>query len=585
VSLQIPINFLTVPGISLSAACFGHLLYEDDKSGDCLSNLLAVGIRRFELDLFWDQGRQAWSFCPVAIPTSVSNNTPALATTLPLNNNRRSLVTPIEPSILSATMPGPSDKPTFSSSIGVAVRQATSASSLGSGTPTMQSNPLTASGTTLGQSLPSTSVIPDTSNKPLVSIGPYTCTTTINLSTVLSQLLDFIQKTENTLEASLLYVTINVHASSNASSPLSPAPKPSALPQGANLLSALISDALSGYLYTPAELKANRANVNGSWYTVPKEYRPIEAFYSVEVNENEIASTEDGWPTEAYIEIWQSKRLLLGFGTVDPQMSEYNFTGDYDAIFRSGYIQDNQLDISATSSGKLTNGCFFDQSTDKLSQLNSSWATSPNVNGFDYPTTPNSDLSPLLNLTSNLTNCGISPLLNTTLLNVTANDDFAPYENYSYASIWSWAPGEPRNQSSSSGVSTTNFRCAMSKISLQGRWVVNDCTTKIYTSCRAIGQPYNWTITTYATAYSFAEQACPRGYTFAVPRTALENSYLFQAVRSADREYDQNGVWVDFNNLDTAGCWVSGSNSTCPYAPASGLQAVQHTRNVVVSTV
>lgn len=516
---------------------------------------------------------------------SISDDDPALATTLSMNNNRRSLAMPIEPSNLPGTMPWPSDKPTPPSSMGVAARQATSVSSLGSGTPTIPSSPLTTSGTTLGQSLPSASIIPNASNEPLVSIGPYTCTTTINLSTFLSQLLDFIQKTENTLAASLLYVTINIHASSNSSSPLLPAPKPSALPQDVNLLSALISDVLSEYLYTPAELKSNRENVNGSWYTVPAGYRPIEAFYSVEVNEYGIASTEDGWPTEGYIEIWQSKRLLLGLGTIDPQMSEYNFTGDYGTIFPKGYIQDNQLDINATSSGKLTRGCYFNKSIDKQSQLNSSWATSANITGFDYPTTPNSDLSPLISLTSNLTNCGISPFLNTTLLNVTANDNFTPYENYSYASIWSWAPGEPRNQSFSSGVATSNFRCAMSKISLQGRWVVNDCTSKTYASCRATGQPYNWTIANYATAYSFAAQACPRGYTFAVPRTALENSYLFQAVQSANRDYDQNGVWVDFNSLDTAGCWVSGGNSTCPYAPTSGLQAIQHTRNVVVSSL
>ena len=52
--LRVPINFVTVPGVSFSAACFPTLDFEDHNSGDCLSNLLALGFRRFEIDLYWD---------------------------------------------------------------------------------------------------------------------------------------------------------------------------------------------------------------------------------------------------------------------------------------------------------------------------------------------------------------------------------------------------------------------------------------------------------------------------------------------------------------------------------------------------
>jgi hypothetical protein len=51
--LRVPINFVTTPGVSLTAACFPHLRYKDDELGDCLSNLLAVAFRRFEIDLYW----------------------------------------------------------------------------------------------------------------------------------------------------------------------------------------------------------------------------------------------------------------------------------------------------------------------------------------------------------------------------------------------------------------------------------------------------------------------------------------------------------------------------------------------------
>lgn len=582
--LQAPINFVTTPGVSLSAACFGNLRYEDDNSGDCLSNLLAIGFRRVEIDLFWDQGRHVWSFCPVAISVSIANAGPIAIESVFMGISARSPLASDAASSSPLSILSQSTSSSSSSSKGNFDRQVTSISSSSSGTPTIQTDSSSSTtGTTLGQSLPSISIIPNSPNAPLVSVGPYTCSSTIDLSTFLSQFLDYIQKTDNDVGASLLYVIINVHASANDSFPLEAAPAPSTLPQRRNLLSTLFSEYLSEYLYTPSDLASNRANINGSWYTVPEEFRPIDAFYSTHVNENNIASTEDGWPTEGYIELLNSKRLLLGFGSVAPQMSGYNFSGDHSTIFPSGYLQNSQLNVNATSSGHVTQGCYLRKNTDNLSGANSSWATSSTISGFDYPTSPSSDLSPLLNLTSNLTSCGISPFLNVTLLNSTANENFTPYEQYSYATIWSWAPGEPKNQSSNEDVPNSLFRCAFSKIDLGGRWVVNDCSTKSYASCRAHRQPYNWTITTYPIAYSFAEEACPDGYTFAVPRTALENSYLYQAVKAAERDYDQNGVWIDFNSLKTQACWVSGRNTDCPYLQPVGLQGARYKKYVVVS--
>ena len=50
-SITIPINFMTVPGVSLSAACFGNLVFAEGGLARCFSNLLSVGFRRFEVDL------------------------------------------------------------------------------------------------------------------------------------------------------------------------------------------------------------------------------------------------------------------------------------------------------------------------------------------------------------------------------------------------------------------------------------------------------------------------------------------------------------------------------------------------------
>ena len=50
-SLPLPINYVTDPGVSLTTACFGDGVYEEVRLGQCLSNLLALGFRRFDLDL------------------------------------------------------------------------------------------------------------------------------------------------------------------------------------------------------------------------------------------------------------------------------------------------------------------------------------------------------------------------------------------------------------------------------------------------------------------------------------------------------------------------------------------------------
>lgn len=266
-------------------------------------------------------------------------------------------------------------------------------------------------------------------------------------------------------------------------------------------------------------------------------------------------------------------------------MSNYNFSGDESTIFPTGYIQSNQ-EITSTEAGEVISGCFLRNHTDSVAQINSSWAASTDIAGFDYPTSRTSNLIPFLNLTSNATNCGISPVLNFTLQNYTAHDNFRPYRNYTYSTVWSWAPGEPKNYSSSTGDSSDSLlRCATSNIDLQGRWVVADCSSKYYAACRARGQPYNWTITSYAISYSYADEACRDGYEFAVPRTALESSYLHQTLMTSRRDYDGRGVWIDFNSLEYEGCWTSGGpNATCPYLNGINQQDDLHRKFILVST-
>ncbi|PVH83295.1 hypothetical protein DL98DRAFT_513197 [Cadophora sp. DSE1049] len=594
--LRVPINFVTDPGVSLRAACFSGNRYEDDSAGNCVSNLLAAGFRRFELDLYWDEGRSVWSFCPVSIPSWIQNVDPLSTVTIfpgsTSASNFSQFTSPATASNFSqSTSPATLSAPASSStSLNLNARQQTTAA------PTLTNRaPTISAESSLGQLLPSVSAIPDTPNSPLVAIGPYVCTTSINLSIFTSLLLDYIQKSENTLGAHLLYLILNLHAASSEQDPDAPAPQPSSLPLGPDYLGNQFAENLTDYIYTESELFLDRSNLNESWYNIQNElYRPVEGYYEMTRTPNGILTTEDGWPSEAYIEFANSKRLLIGWGTIDPQMAGYNFSGDSGTMFTEGFIQDLQTDVRATDDGVLINGCFMKNSTDDVAQVNSSWAVQSDLSGFKYPAAVSADLTPLLNLTISLTNCGISPHLNSTLLSFPANQNSTPYTLFSSSTIWSWAPNSPQNASttpSSPSLDSQIFRCAItthtnSENPYPSRWIVDDCSAKRYAACRLRSAPYAWTLADVAVSYSFADENCPEEYEFAAPRTALENAYLTLAMRRSEKDFDGHGAWVDFNSLDIEGCWTTGGpNATCPYKEAVGKENELNRREILVPTI
>ncbi|KAF7956532.1 hypothetical protein EAE96_003868 [Botrytis aclada] len=564
--LNIPINYATAPGISLTAACFSFLQYEDDDAATCISNLLANGFRRLEVDLYWDEARQLWSFCPTAVPVSSSDAASTPTPTPTLSSTIASLTlaqqtTDLNPRQNAATnsiIPSPS---------------VTDVDGTFSSRPTSHSlSEVNVIASSVGSTLPVASAIPNTLEKSLHNIGSYTCTNSVNLHMLTSLLLDYIQETQNTIDAYMLVLTLNIHAVKSGSGIDDPAPQPTDLPDPLESLSMLFAANLSAYVYTPNDLRSNRANLNTSWYQVIERYRPALDYYTTVTQEFGIISTEDGWPSESYIEFSLGKRMLLQFGSVDPQMENYNFSGDAGTIFPSGYLSNpHDQDTFVSADGVVESGCFLVNATEDVSQVNSSWATAANIPGFDYPTNSNSSLTSLLNLTSSLTKCGISPILNTTLLNTTADTNSPPYETYTYSTIWSWAPDEPRSSNDSDSKSDDSlFRCATLHPTTTN-WHVTDCSTKLYAACRAPSQPYNWTLTTYPISYSYAAQACPSPYIFSAPRTALENAYLSQTTTnfSPARDFDADDpkIWLDFNSLDTKNCWTTGGpNTTCPYS-------------------
>ena len=157
--VTVPINFVTVPGVSLSAACFSKLRYDNDDAALCLSNLLAVGFQRFEVDLYWDDGRQVWSFCPAAIPaaSSVKSRSPSSNPILSPSSDASGNSEPDGPDSTSITS-------------NIVARQLSSTSTSNSSSTSSTSLPLGAS--SLGQALPSYSSLPDNPHNSLISIGP-----------------------------------------------------------------------------------------------------------------------------------------------------------------------------------------------------------------------------------------------------------------------------------------------------------------------------------------------------------------------------------------------------------------------------
>jgi hypothetical protein len=421
----------------------------------------------------------------------------------------------------------------------------------------------------------------------LLQVGDYICSTQLDFHQFLNVLYGHFIVTEDNLNATTKYIILNLHAAASVSgsSGSQTTPSQDSLPQGNNLLSSLISANNSQYLYTPQLLADQRADLNkpSSWFTVRQSISPDSTFYHVDRN-NSIASTPDGWPSESVVEFARARRMLAGFGRIDPEMQGYDLSLDASTIFPPGYLQDSRS-ITLANNGTVTSGCFFNPNDASVATANSSWATS---NNLFQSSTQETTLDLSLAQASNLTACGISPILNTTLSNTSADLNPLPYKSYVMSTIWSWAANEPYDSESSSSSSendpdTVSTRCAVLNAT-STHWQTHDCSTEHHSACRVEdSSPYDFRISDSSAAYAKAEAACRNGISFATSRSALENSFLTSAWRSyrAAHSIEDELLWVDFNDLDIAGCWVIGQNSTCPYQN----QQVGEARKVVVPTV
>ncbi|KAJ5112724.1 hypothetical protein N7532_000769 [Penicillium argentinense] len=527
---QIPINFVTNPGVSLSSACFGSGLYARENGAECISNLLAVGFRRLVLDLYWSVERRTWTFCPVTIPARAD----------------------VMVSEVTTTTEGPSATSTLTS-----IRSAST---------TTDAEP----GTITGYS--------DSHGDTVYELGPYRCTDNLDIVSLSEVLVGYFEDTKSDLLVYTNFLVLNLHVAASDSTPT----KPAAAVTGADLprsrserVGALLNDYLRDYLYSPAQLAEDRSNLNESWYEVEESYMPITEYYTIHEDETGQQSTPDGWPSAKYIQLAKSDRILIEYGSVDPQLADYDLTEDEDAIFPPGYMN-SAIKVSATSDGNLTSGCVYNPEATAVSQANTSWAVSSQIpvpEGLSVDSTMGS----ITNVISDITACGISPMLNTTLFGKTADDDVSHYRNVSLSTGWAWAVGEPAGAATGGGTSDQpEFnRCAIMDLSLQGHWRATNCSEERRAACRVGNSPFSWALSNYTVEFDDVGNGCPSGSSFAVPRTGLENHYLYEYLLTQDQSVidpastnlSRREVYINFNSMDITSCWVSGGpGATCPYA-------------------
>ncbi|KAJ9608261.1 Maintenance of telomere capping protein 6 [Cladophialophora chaetospira] len=596
-SAEIPINFITHPGVHVTQACFSERVYDDLPAQTCISDLFAGQFRRLIIDLYWDNINQQFNLCPVELPPLVGNNTAGYSvdssalysitasTTVPLSTSPQTTTTLSNATTsVDATLQKRQQSTASLTDASTSTNDTASASSSAEGS---SSAPVNATSTVNSISTSTTDVaIPTATGATggtLLRLGPYLCSLDLNIGSIISLYDDYIHSTSDTLSARLQFLDLNLHAAAPFTDPSAPAhtPMPARLPAADDLIGAQFRAQLDDSLFTPLALEVDRRNLNKTWFR--DDYRVVtdtSYFRTIHTSQDGTMSTTDGWPGEAWALLTDSRRLLVSWGDIDHQMAQYDFRTDSFNIFNASdliYTPPVEWD----SGGSVTAGCLYHKGETTVTTTNASWAM-----GMIDNTNP----SVLPSLAENMTACGLSPVLNTTIGDAAATHNLLPYQDFAQSAVYGWAQGEPANASSSTN--NDDLRCAVldSNSPYNGHWRVETCQKTRRAACRIAGQPFAWRLSTSNVPFGSAPDACPEHTAFGLPRTGLENTYLYQQIlkdTSSDCDDDckeiMSGVWINFNSLDQPNCWViDGPNGTCPY---SGFQEEQDKRNVLIPTI
>lgn len=395
---------------------------------------------------------------------------------------------------------------------------------------------------------------------------------------------DYVDTSSDAPAATLQILEFNLHSTRSAADPEGPPQNVSSseFPSRGEHVGERFNREIATSLYDPVDLEADRSNLNLSWFQVRFEERlPLTEYFNTFAVSNGAIATDDGWPSELYLLLTRLERVILTWGTVDPQMEGYNFETDARHVFPAGTLS-RPRDMRQDDVGVVTSGCYYRDDDKNVAQVNNTWAVR----------SVNDSQGAAQSFLQNITSCGVSPILNDTLGNETAGTAYLPYQRFTEADVIGWADGEPKN-ASSPGADVDGddgqFHCAVidSSNNYRGKWRVVSCQGQYRAACRIGGQPYNWRLTGTETDFTGAPDSCPDGSSFDLPITQLENTYLYEhilddAANTSDSSI-QSSVWINLNSLDAMDCWVTtGPNGTCRYQ--NNAQEARN-RQVLIPTI
>ncbi|ODQ66630.1 hypothetical protein NADFUDRAFT_82392 [Nadsonia fulvescens var. elongata DSM 6958] len=394
---------------------------------------------------------------------------------------------------------------------------------------------------------------------PISSMGKVVCDNNITLIDILSEVSSYISVTDTDLETNIIQLHFNLHS---LNSTLTPSKSENITSTTKTSLPSILSP--SSNIYTDfidpfqSLILALENNLPDRIYTPEDLYSDRQDGF---LTYNSSGLSDVGYPLQHHFLIEAKKRVLAYLNVGDTfANSSYHNTEETAKIFFNSPSNFSTKNIDDTTWECLSLSPGFLSSVNSTGAL--SWRTvsdSP-LDSFTY------------NQVNLLSCCGLSPLLNHSPSNIT---DLIPLVSNS---LWSWAPGEPascqttfNNNYKNTSISGENtnisaYNCAILNSS---GWNVENCYKEHYPLCRKGELAYEWIVGTQKVNYFNAENSCPDGTSFSIPRTALQNmAAKISIMNTAKENNDDKGlpVWIDMNSISVSDCWVSGGTSAiCPY--------------------
>ncbi|KAG5360102.1 Maintenance of telomere capping protein 6 [Yarrowia sp. B02] len=568
VSYNVSIDQLTYKGAELTPLVFKKYGYTQEGIFKAM-DLLKSGMTSLGLDVYWNNREQYWQLCPVVFPANSVPGTPVLL--------QRRLTTDIVTCDQNATLTY------FLAALSQHVN--------------VTDNNLVVDLISLKLNLRTVEISPTSSNSSTLRKRQFRESTTVTQldSSILSSLFDTSRTSVSESVSGSASgsssgsasgsVTSGVLSDSSSSSNASRMTNSTESTRTTSSTESASSSSATPSTYTTGPQMLG--NIVGSSYIGPRLYTPKDLARD---RDAEPPRTYDyqglsskGFPLAHYILLEMKARVMVSLSQND-QPNGYGWgAADQDVIF-------TKQALMGSSDPEDTNENIAYENLQECIRLDPTFLQSINLTGAaSWRTYASSQRDPISNVSfQEFINCGLSPSINNTL---------APGESLQKLmteSLWSWAEDEPskchnesvtRTQDRNTGLVAWN--CA---VLMPDGWHVANCYDTHYPLCRQGELAYNWAVGTQKINYFDTAQEkniCPPGYSFSLPRTALQNiaakitvrgvsgkTKVYKGGDSTDPDnYDTIDygssafpVWIDLNSISQEDCWVSGGpTARCPY--------------------